>query len=451
MSVQTSQPISAKTQDPAPRLVGVSDAVSRAPKEAWLIIALLFLFMAINFADKAVIGIAAVPMMRDLKLTPSQFGLIGSSFFLLFSVSAIATGFVVNRVQTRWVLLVMGLVWALTQFPMLGTVGFGTVVACRILLGAGEGPAAPVAVHSAYKWFPNELRTLPTAIVVEGAGIGIVVALPLLNWVIVHYSWHWAFGVLGIAGLVWTAAWLALGREGPIVAPGAKGAAPTPERVSYRQLLLSPTVVACWCASFGANWGLSQALSWQGAFLIKGLGLTQASIGLLGALPPGTSVVLVVAAGWYSQRLLSRGVSSRMARGFFGGVCVALGGAALAIMPYLPGIPLKIGLTTIGIALPTVIYVISNTVIGEVTPVAQRGAMLAIGSAISTSAGLLAPYVMGTVIESAVTPLEGFYTGFMICGAIMVVGGAIGMALIRPERDAMRWHIKMPRAVAEPA
>ena len=182
---------------------------------------LLFLFMLINFADKAVIGIAAVPMMQELQLSPREFGLIGSSFFLLFSLSAIVTGFIVNRMQTRWVLLIMGLVWALAQFPMLGTVGFATTVACRVALGAGEGPAFPVALHSAYKWFPDELRTLPTAIIAQGAGIGIMVALPLLNWVIVHHSWHWAFGVMGITGLAWSAAWLVLGREGPLTAPGA--------------------------------------------------------------------------------------------------------------------------------------------------------------------------------------------------------------------------------------
>ena len=151
---------------------------------------LLFIFMRINFADKAVIGIAAVPIMQELELTPREFGLIGSSVFLLFSLSAIVTGFLVNRMQTRWVLLIMGLVWALTQFPMLGTVGFATAVACRVALGAGEGPAYPVALHSAYNWFPDELRTLPTAIIAQGAGIGIMVALPLLNWVIVHHSWH---------------------------------------------------------------------------------------------------------------------------------------------------------------------------------------------------------------------------------------------------------------------
>jgi MFS family permease len=420
----------------------------RTPKEAWLIVTLLFLFMLINFADKAVIGIAAVPIMQELQLSPRQFGLLGSSFFLLFSVSAIVTGFIVNRVQTRWALLIMGLVWALTQFPMIGTVGFGAIVACRIALGAGEGPAYPVALHSTYKWFPNQLRTLPTAIVTDGAGIGIMVALPLLNWVIVHYSWHWAFGVLGLAGLAWTAAWLALGREGPLTAATAAGAAPAPARIAYRQLLLTPTIIAAWCASFGAQWGLSQTLSWQGAFLIKGLGFAQGSIGLLGALPAGASVILVIAAGWYSQRLLARGVSSRVARGILGGACVALGGAALAIMPYVPAVSAKIALTTIGVALPSVIYVIGNAVVSELAPVAQRGALLAIGTAVSTSAGLLAPYIMGSVVETAATPLDGFNTGFMICGVIMLVGGVIGMALMRPERETMQWASDLPEAAA---
>jgi len=403
----------------------------------------LFLFMLINFADKAVIGIAAVPIMQELQLSPRQFGLLGSSFYLLFAVSAIVTGFIVNRVQTRWALLTMGLVWALTQFPMLGTVGFATLVACRVALGAGEGPAYPVALHSTYKWFPNELRTLPTAIIAQGAGIGIMVALPLLNWVIVNYSWHWAFGVLGIAGLAWSAAWLVLGREGSMTAATGTDATPTPERIAYGRLLLSPTIIACWCASFGAQWGLSQALSWQGAFLVKGLGFTQGSIGLLGALPAGASVILVIAAGWASQRLLARGV----ARGIFGGASVAVGGAALAIMPYVSGISAKIALSTIGVALPSVIYVIGNAVVSEIAPVAQRGALLAIGTAVSTSAGLLAPYVMGSVVETAATPLDGFNTGFMICGVIMLVGGVIGMSLMRPEREAIRWASNMPEAI----
>jgi MFS family permease len=90
---------------------------------AWIVVALLFIFMVVNFADKAVIGIAAVPIMQEPELGPRRFGLVGSSFFLLFAVSSVATGFLVNRVQTRWVLLAMGVIWAFTQFPMIGSVG----------------------------------------------------------------------------------------------------------------------------------------------------------------------------------------------------------------------------------------------------------------------------------------------------------------------------------------
>jgi MFS transporter, ACS family, D-galactonate transporter len=412
---------------------------------AWIVVGLLFTFMVINFADKAVIGIAAVPIMQELELGPRQFGLIGSSFFLLFAVSSIATGFLVNRVQTRWVLLAMGLIWALTQFPMIGSVGFEALVACRIALGAGEGPASPVALHSAYKWFPNERRTLPTAIIVNGGAIGVVVALPLLNWVIVRWTWHWAFGLLGLAGLVWCGLWLAFGREGSLDEGSAKArdAAQSSVRVGYGQLLLSPTILACWAASFGANWALSLALSWLGAYFVKGLGLPQSSIGFLGALSAGSTAVAMLAAGWYSQRLLSRSVSSRLARGILAGLSVVLGGAALTLLPYVPGIPLRIALITLGVALPSVIYVISNAIVAEITPPAQRGALLAIGTAVASSAGLLAPYVMGSVIESAATPLDGFHTGFFMCGVILLVGGVVAMVFVNPERETTRQSTRL--------
>jgi MFS transporter, ACS family, D-galactonate transporter len=401
----------------------------------WLIVTLLFLFMLTNFADKAVIGVAGVPIMQELHLSPREFGVVGSSFFLLFSLSAVLTGFLVNRVHTRWALLAMGLIWALVQFPMVGTVGFGALVTYRIVLGAAEGPAWPVALHAAYKWFPNERRTLVTAVMALGGTTGIMLAPPLLNLIIVHYSWHWAFGALGVIGLAWTAAWLVLGREGTVSDGVTPGTAFSAERVPYRRLMLSPTIIASWCAFFGAYWGLTLVLTWQPTFFVKGLGFAQSEIGLLLALPPAFILIVELSGGWFSQRLLLDGKSSRVARGLLGGGAVLLGGVALLVMPFMPSITLKVAAITAATALPTLIYVIVPAIVSEITPVAQRGALLAIGNAIGTLAGILAPYVMGSVVETAATPLKGFNTGFTICGAIMVAGGAVGMALMRPERE----------------
>jgi ACS family D-galactonate transporter-like MFS transporter len=82
---------------------------------------------------------AAVPIMRELGLSPRQYGALGSSFFLLFSISGILVGFAANRHSTRRIILLLGLVWALVQFPMAGTVSFATLLICRGPAGRRRG------------------------------------------------------------------------------------------------------------------------------------------------------------------------------------------------------------------------------------------------------------------------------------------------------------------------
>jgi hypothetical protein len=76
--------------------------------------------------------------------------------------------------------------------------------------------------------------------------------------------------------------------------------------------------------------------------------------------------------------------------------------------------------------------------------------LLAIGIAVTSSAGLLAPYVMGSVVESAPTAVDGFNAGFFMCGVIMLVGGAIAMALVNPEREAERRSRRLQPLAASP-
>ena len=290
--------------------------------------ALLLLFMLINFADKVVVGLAAQPIMAELKLSPEQFGLLGSSFFFLFAISGVVVGFITNRVQTRHTLLVMAIIWSVVQFPMLGTVTLEMLIACRIILGAGEGPAAPVALHSIYKWFPDQLRGVPTAIIAQGSALGVIVAVPTLNWIIVTYSWHWAFGALGVAGLCWVVLWMIFGREGTLVDQPAHAAEGMVERVPYRRLLTCPSIVATCCAGFASYWGLALGLTWFTSYLVDGLGYSQTMGGNLTILPWVFGMCVVLAGGWLSQRLKKAGVSSRLSRGVLAASTVALGGAS---------------------------------------------------------------------------------------------------------------------------
>src|SRR4051812_10741611 len=412
------------------------------PKGAWKITFLLFLFMLVNFADKIVVGLAGVPIMTELKLEPEQFGLLGSSFFFLFSIAAIVVGFIVNRVQTRWVLLVLALVWALAQFPMVGTVSFTTLLICRVILGAGEGPAFSVATHAVYKWFPDEKRTLPTAILSQGSAFGVILAMPALNWIIVHHSWHYAFGALGVVGLMWVVAWLVMGKEGPLVQTMAMAEADP--RVPYFQLLTSRTFIGCCAATFGAYWALSLGLTWFTSFAIEGLGFDQTDAGWITVLPWVFGAVIVLLTGWVSQVLMAHGVATRGARGILGSVPLIVGGLLLATMPHVSGSGLQMALLVIGSGLCGSIYVVCPPMLGEFTPVQQRGAVISIYGAIFTLAGVVAPYTMGRVIKAAATPLDGYMTGFTINAVIMIVSGLLGLLLLWPNTERARLLLQKP-------
>ena len=413
-----------------------------SPKEAWKITFLLFLFMLVNFADKIVVGLAGVPIMTELKLEPEQFGLLGSSFFFLFSFAAIVVGFIVNRIDTRWVLLALALIWALAQFPMVGTVGFTTLLICRVILGAGEGPAFSVAAHAVYKWFPDEKRTLPTAILSQGSAFGVILAVPALNWVIVNYSWHYAFGVLGVVGLMWVVAWLILGKEGPLVQTATMATADP--RVPYFQLLTSRTFIGCCAATFGAYWALSLGLTWFTPFIVKGLGFSQKEAGWISILPWVFGATVVLLTGWISQVMMARGVSTRGARGILGAAPLVVGGSILAVLPYLDGAGLQIAFLVFGSGLCGSIYVVCPPMLGEFTPVSQRGAVISIYSAIYTLAGIMAPSVMGSVLQHAAAPLDGYITGFTINAVIMIASGLLGLLLLWPNTERARLIADVP-------
>jgi ACS family D-galactonate transporter-like MFS transporter len=412
---------------------------------------LLFLFMLINFADKVVVGLAARPIMEELKLTPHEFGLIGSSFFFLFALSAVVVGFLTNRIQTRHILLAMAIVWSLVQFPMLATVNLEVLMACRIILGAGEGPAAAVATHAIYKWFPDKLRGVPTAIIAQGSALGVIVAVPALNWIIVHYSWHWAFGALGIAGLVWAVLWLLFGREGTLVDQPAAGSA-AGGRIPYRHLLICPSIVAACCTCFATYWGLSLGLTWFTSYLIQGLGYSQAVAGNLTILPWVFGLCVVLGGGWLSQRLTASGVSSRTARGVFPAATVVLGGCLMPLVGSMPSPAIKLAVLIFGSAIGSTIYVVIPMIVSELTPQPQRAAMLAITNAFVTVAGVLAPFVMGNMVGSAASPMAGYEHGYVIMGLLMIGGGLLGLLFIRPEADRKRLAVHvMPEVAMAPA
>jgi MFS family permease len=394
----------------------------------------------INFLDKIVLGMVAVPLMQELNLSPAQFGVVAGSFFWLFAVSTVLVGFLSNRIPTRWLLLAMGVMWAVLQIPQAIFSSMAAFLVCRIVLGAAEGPFYPVSVHALYKWFPDEKRNMPVAIVNQGAVIGLLLAGLLIPVITHHWGWRMNFIVLGAIGGVWSVLWLCVGREGTLVQrprtqTGASDAAN--RKVPYRRLLSNPTVLCVFFLGFAGYWMLGANMTWLPTYLEKALGFSGIVSGRWFALVIATAAPFSLVLSWLSQRMLARGASSRNARVRL--LCAAfIGGACLFFALMAPGLSSvqKVVVFALAGALPTVCFALAPALLSEVVPDAQRGALIGIHTALASTGAAIAPMLIGRIIQAnGGAAAHAYELGFATSAVMLIVAALAALRWLHPERS----------------
>ncbi len=420
-------------------------------RRAWIIVGLLVLFMLINHADKSVIAFAGVQIQKDLGLSSQQFGLLQSSFFWLFAAGALFFGWLSSRVSLRWLLAGLMLTWVATMIPLLGTVSFGVLIACRVILGFAEGPAFALANHAAHSWFPPEKRAMAGGFVSAGASIGALIAAPALTWIISQWNWHAAFYVLIAMGVLWAVAWLIVGRSTGDGAAAVAAVVTDTVDAPYKTILKTGTVIGIAVLMFSSYWSTTLKIAWLPVYLQEGLGYDTATSGRLMMLPYGLAAVGAVGAGWVSGRLISRGVSRRVARGYFSAALVAGAGIAMAGFTLLPQGGPQLVLIALAFSLNTAAFGVALSAIADVVQAKKRGMVLGILSAIASISGMVAPLVLGFAVGSSVDKITGYAIGFQSSGTLMIVGAIIAVFLVNPERDIARIRRRAEQAASPSA
>ncbi|MBU3065026.1 MFS transporter [Nocardia sp. NEAU-G5] len=423
---------------------------------AWLITAALALFMVVNWGDKAALGLTAHALEKDLGLTSAQYGLAASSFFFLFGIGTVLGGILVNHIQTRWVLLTMAVLWAVVQFPMLGAASFSVLVASRVALGLAEGPALPVALHAVLKWFPDEMRDIPSSIVIGASAVGLVVAAPVISFIQVAWGWRWCFGAMGIAGLLWTVLWLCIGREGQVDEPIGPPEGPvqtsttssedhevTEPPVPYRRVFFARTWLCFALAGFACYFVTSLSTTWLPEYLESIRGLSTITTGNLIAGVAGFGALAMFGQGMISRRLIARGASTRWSRAGVAGVAVAVSGACLVGFTFLEG-PLQLVLMLPAFSLYAASYAASSAAVAQISPAAQRGAVLGVLFGFLGAGGVVAPFVTGQLVQAAHGSAKGYNAVFLIGAALLAVSGLCVLLFADPERDARHLAPSVP-------
>ncbi|MFG2576295.1 MFS transporter [Streptomyces sp. NPDC048481] len=436
--------------DTTSRPLGDPTSADRSTRSrAWTVTGLLVVFMMINFADKSVLGLAADEIRADLELSATEFGLANSAFFLLFSLSAVVVGVFADKVRPTTVLLIMALLWSVAQVPPAIGGGLAVLVGSRIVLGAAEGPAFPVAQHTTFSWFPDHLRNLPGALVTLGITLGVITAAPGLTWIIDNHHWRTALWALAAVGLVWAAVWHFLGETGThrtadapdrgdaaAVRTGTTALETAGERVAYRRIFATPTWLAVTAAYFTSYWAVALMLVWLPSYLRNGLGYSSSAAGRLVVLPWVMGAVVLLTQAGVTGRLMRRGVSTRWARGAVGGAALGLGALACLGVPLVDGTGTKTALLAVGMGLAGSYAAVATTTVSELAPPARAGGALGVMNAVVTTAGLVAPAIVGVMVDQQGP--GGYQNAVIVTGAMLLVGGLLSATLVDPARDRAR-------------
>ncbi|MBC7302866.1 MAG: MFS transporter [Nocardia sp.] len=414
-----------------------------APKKrpaAWGIVLFLFLFFTLNFADKAAVGLASTRIRADLDLSATQYGLLSSAFFWLFALGAVVLSSLLRKISYVWGGALLMSAWVLSMLPLTVPTTFGVLLGARMVLGFFEGPAHAYCQSVIADRFPPHRRALAGGLVNAGSSVGPLVAAPVLTWIILTWTWHAAFVVLVITGIVWTVCWLGYTGAGPFRT--TRGAAATAVEqdpngridVPFRRLLTLRSFWGLVLLSFAGYLISSLKVSWLPAYLTDGLGYSEQQVGTLAAIPYVVAVVVLLSAGWLSGYLLQRGAPSRVARGVVTGTYLLVGGLAMILFTQMsPGTP-QLVLVILAFAVNSVPFSVAFAGASDFLPAHYRVAFFGCIIAAYSLAGIMAPYGLGRIVDHSATAAQGYSSGFLIVGIAVCVLAVIGAFMLDPAK-----------------
>ncbi|TDL74643.1 MFS transporter [Rhodococcus qingshengii] len=394
----------------------------------WIILLAIFIMSIINFADKSITGLAGIHIMEDLNLTSTQFGVVGSSFFWLFSIVGIIGASLSDRFGTGKLLAIMAIIWTIAQSMLLVVSSLPMLIFSRVLLGAGEGAFSATAVSHISKWFKPERRGLAISIINFGNVVGIAVTAPIVVFLISNYGWKQAFFVSGICSFAWLILWLWLGRlKAPISFEEEVSKQENKQNINGKDIwkaLRSPIFIFTTLTSFVAYSLIVFGLTFNPAYLMKVKGLSEQQTAMVIAISGLIGAILGMVLAIMSDRLYKKTQSLWKSRTLFTAICATLAGILYSMYPLVNGSGSIIIILSLVNTLVVTINTLNPTAVTSLLP-QRRGVMTGTYYGVMSSSGIIAPIIFGKLIEASGTNSAGGFSASIYGMSVAVVIAAI--------------------------
>jgi MFS family permease len=322
----------------------------------------------LTYYDRQCIVRAQESIQQSLSIDDEQMGLIFGAFWLAYALCEIPGGWMGDRFGARFTITRIVLAWSLfTSLTGVAT-GFYSLLAYRLLFGAGEAGAYPNMARIQSRWLPVAERAGAGGLLWLSARWGAALA-PLMfgamlrgverlqevsaasstvPWFSSIAPWRIVFVVSGVLGVLWCLAFFPWFRDEPAdkqsvsaaelrYIESGRGAAESSHRAGaqvWKSLISSPSLWAIAMYYLCGSIGWSFFVSWLPRYMKDVQGVAFANSEWSSGLPLFCGGLACLAGGVLSDRVVKRTGWRRLGRAVFPiSGCLTAAVAMLAI-PY---------------------------------------------------------------------------------------------------------------------
>ena len=249
------------------------------------IVNLLFVLYTVNGIDRVCLSIAMPLLAEHYHFSPMQEGILFSSFFWTYCLFQLPSGLLLDMMLPSVVSVAAVACWGIAAALSGAAMGFGTLLATRLLLGLFEAPFMPAANVIVERTVSSSARQGQITIIDSGAAFGAAFGSYAASAIVAATgSWRLAFLITGgaavcLAPLAWQRLVTHRTAGRPPAVPSGRRTGSSP----FRGILTRDIVYMCLGRVAFANVFFGFA-SWAPSLLIARRHISLESAGIITAL-----------------------------------------------------------------------------------------------------------------------------------------------------------------------
>ncbi|QIZ05901.1 MFS transporter [Priestia megaterium] len=399
-----------------------------------VVLVLLFLAGVVNYLDRSALSIAAPFITEDLHLSPTQLGIVFSSFSVGYAIFNFIGGLASDKYGAKLTLFVAMVVWSLFSGAIALAFSLTSLIVIRVLFGMGEGPLSATINKMVNNWFPSDKRATAIGLANSGTPLGGAIAGPIVGIIALNYGWKISFVLIMIIGLVWAAGWWIFIKDKPAGESKQNNGSANPgqnqsgEKIPLTFYLKQKTVLFTAFAFFSYNYILFFFLTWFPSYLTDARGLSIKEMSVVTVIPWVLGFIGLASGGMVSDFVYKKVGKALFARKvvlvsclFTSAVCIGIAGLVTTTVAAVS----LVALSVFFLYLTGAIY---WAIVQDVVDQKNVGSVGGFMHFLANTAGIIGPTLTGFLVEKS-----GTYTAaFLLAGGLAVFASLSVIKFVKP-------------------